>query len=570
MACVFSSVCSANTQLLAAMAQGEWGGCPAVHTEGLSITAIPLSVSIESVHLDVSCLLDTEPDASSETISPPMLQAASQQMFDQLLALPQALSASQVEVKNLQLSAHQQLITQGKLGLKQQGQQWQLNYQEQGPNSTSQFSLLILPKSSHISLSGMLGNTLLARLATFSQQRWLVDSRLHNLDFSLSGLVGQELKLKGALNLPEIDASFTAKLSQWNNWHLRLASSPLSIADINLPAANWQLTNDSWRVSVDDWQAEGSGSWQLSPELAVKGRLSSENLLPLQQAFIDLPEPANLLSAAATVDFTWQSQQLTGSIDATTINALWGELRFDDASITSAFSYQPQQGWQHQGKLSLAQWDIGIPLSELALHWQQPMFSPITQWQSLLLQDISFNVLGGQAQLEEVPLALPNTALLQIEKIQLEQLVKLYPELGLSMHGSVSGRLPMRFGEQGIAITDGELAVVEPSGHISLTHQSLVAVKAQHASLDFALSLLEDFDYETLAAEVDFAEDGQLDMQVKLIGRNQQVSPRLVTLNYGHQENIYQLLRSLRIGEQLSGQLQQWIDDTSSLAAPSP
>ncbi|WP_221075585.1 intermembrane phospholipid transport protein YdbH family protein [Agarivorans aestuarii] len=557
---VVASACYANPKLEAALANGAWGACPQLTIEGLSVSSFPLLLNVESLDIDISCLLK-QTEQQKTGFEPALWRAPVKLLFQQLKNIPAAFNGSRIAVKQLNIKHGKQLLAQGELSLSQRGQQWQLKFsKEQG----SDVELLVVAHTQTLQLKGQLAPLLLNTLAQQFKQTWLADERLANLQFSLSVDVEKDLLVSTNLKFPALTASLDAQFKGWENWQLSATHSGFDLDSWTIPTANWQFQQKSWNVNVEEWQLSGSGTWQLQPKLAIQGSLNSDDLIPLQQHFYTLPKPANLLSAAADLQFTWQNNLLSGKLKAQGINALWGELRFDDGALNSEFSFKPEQGLQHSGSLALAQWDIGIPLTQLALNWLQAEFAPLAQWQSLVMQDINFKVLGGSAQIKQLPLALPNVAKLELNKVQLAELVKLYPELGLTMHGSVSGNLPVHFSEHGIAIADGSLAVVEPSGHIALTHQSLVAIKAQHPSLDFALSLLEDFDYETLAAEVDFAEDGQLDMQVKLIGRNQRVSPRLVTLNYRHQENIYQLLRSLRIGEQLSGQLQQWIDDTSS------
>ncbi len=555
-----ASACYANPKLEAALANGAWGACPQLTVEGLSVSSFPLLLNVESLDIDISCLFK-QTEQQNTGFESAQWRAPLKQLFQQLQNIPAAFNGSHIAVKRLNIKHGKQLVAQGELSLSQRGQQWQLNFSEdQGSN----VELLVVAQAQTLQLKGLLTPLLLNTLAQQFKQTWLADERLANLQFSLLANAQNDLSVSSNFKLPALAASLDAQFKGSENWQLSATHSGFDLDGWTIPTANWQFHQKSWNVNVEEWQLSGSGTWQLQPKLVIQGSLNSDDLIALQQHFYTLPKPANLLSAVADLQFTWQDNLLSGKLKAQDIHALWGELRFDDGALNSEFSFKPEQGLQHSGSLALAQWDIGIPLTQLALNWQQAEFAPLAQWQSLVLQDINFKVLGGAAHIKQLPLALPNVAMLELDKVQLAELVKLHPELGLTMQGSVSGNLPVHFGEAGIAIADGRLAVEEPSGHIALTHQSLVAIKAQHPSLDFALSLLEDFDYETLAAEVDFAEDGQLDMQVKLIGRNQRVSPRLVTLNYRHQENIYQLLRSLRIGEQLSGQLQQWIDDTSS------
>ncbi|WP_432468560.1 intermembrane phospholipid transport protein YdbH family protein [Agarivorans sp. Z349TD_8] len=553
------------TELSADMLQAQFGGCPQVRTSGLRLQAIPLRVKVESIEIDLACLLAQGQHAQPFRLV--SLKPLAQQLFQGLLDLPSSVVASSVAVDRLQVKAGAQSLFDGQLQLSQRGQQWLASYQQEDGLA---IKLQLLPKAETLILEGHLGKHSLRALAGLIQQPQLDGPIFADADFSLRGKAGQHLQLNAQFKLPTLAMEGKAWLQGWQDWRLRLESSSFHWQGKDWPSVESKIQAKGWQVEVADWQLKGEGLWQWTPAMQLSGLLHSDNVLPLQQALLPLAEPAKLLSGALESHFTWQAEQLTSQFKLSGLNALWGELALADAQLAGQLDYQPDLGWKHAGELQVKQWDIGFPVSDIQLHWQQPNYAPLEQWHSLLLDDISFGSLGGRGRLAQLRLKLPSQTSLQLSKVQLSQLATLYPELALSMQGSVSGTLPLQLSRQGLAIKGGSLAVVEPHGHIALTHQSLLAVKAQHPSLDFALSLLEDFDYEKLAAELDFAEDGLLDMQVQLIGRNQQLSPRLVTLNYRHQENIYQLLRSLRIGQQLSGQLQQWIDDSASEVSPLP
>ncbi|MGY5451043.1 intermembrane phospholipid transport protein YdbH family protein [Agarivorans sp. MS3-6] len=564
-----SGAAAANVSDLAGnLAKANWGGCPAVTSSGLQIQGLPLALNIKQLDLDIACLLEQGSSASQAGgFKLSQWQAPIQQMFQQLQRSPLSLAATSVGVEQLNIVNGGQLLFRGELKLVQQAQQWQANFQSKGEFA---LTLKVMPKQETLALSAKLSANSLTTLATLTQQSWLADPRLAEMKLAMSGNVGKQLALSFDIQLPAYPASLKGQLAGWQAWRVTASSSALLVSDTRVPEARWQLEQNQWQVHVADWSLDGRGEWQLSPQLTLGGHLRTHNLLPLQQALVDLPAPLNLLSAQAACSFDWDIDTFESQFTLDGINAIWDELIFENGSLSGHISHQAEIGWMHQGTVKLAQWDIGIPLSQLSLDWRQTHAATLSQWSSVQLENIGFSVLGGSGNIVQLPLTLPSEASLQLQGVQLPELVALYPELELSMQGSVSGDLPLHISEQGLRIAGGNLAVVEPQGHIALTHQSLVSVKAQHPSLDFALSLLEDFNYEKLAAQLDFAEDGQLDMQVKLIGRNQHVSPSLVTVNYSHQENIYQLLRSLRIGEQLSGQLQQWIDETSLLAEPSP
>jgi len=549
---------SINPAIFAALDDAQWQGCPQTQLSGLKLVGLPLQFELEHLKLNLACI--SHPQRPTQSASLVELKAPLQQLFIQLADWAKALPASQLKVKRLTLDLSANTSVQGELSLSQKAQQWQAQWRG---DDGSHVAIQLQPQRQQLSLSGALQPSLIKALATV----WPSFNTAQaygplNITMNLASL--DDLQLVMRFSLPQLGSQVDAQLSGWENWRLDVNSSSFDFAQWQLPASHWLLQAGRWQVEIERWQIRGQGYWQLEPQLSVQGVINAQHLSLLQRSLYPLAANTELLSGEGRLDFAWQAERLTGHASLDSLNALWGEQRLSGGSLSGDFSYRPEQGWQHSGKLSLETWDVGIPLNQLTASWQQQQAAPLGELAGLEFSQVRFSLLGGQAELSPFYLDFPTEALVNLQGLQLSELVALYPELGLSMAGSVSGRLPMHLSQQGLAISAGELAVVEPAGKITLSHQSLVALKAQHPSLDFALSLLEDFNYETLAANVDFAEDGQLDMQVKLYGRNPKVSSRPVALNYRHQENIYQLLRSLRIGDQLSGQLQQWIDEHSA------
>lgn len=549
---------SIRPAMLADLDNAQWLGCPETRLKGLQLNGFPLQLELEQLELKLACMRSTQQSVASFSLS--QFKVPLEQLFSQMLAWTDELPVSQIKVKRLRIELNSTTSIHGELTLRQQTKLWQAQWLG---DDGSQLTVLLQPSRQQLKLNGLAQPSLIKALSVLWPS--LASTQAYGpLELELNLVNFEDLQLDCRLNLPRLRAQVDAQLSGWENWQLLVNSASFEFAQRQLPASHWQLQTGRWQVDIEQWQASGQGQWQVEPQLSVQGSLNSRQLPMLQQSIYPLAGAAELLSGAGQLDFSWQAKQLSGHVALDSLNALWGEQRFTEGRLSGDFSFQPKQGWLHSGSLHLQTWNVGIPLSNLSASWQQQQAAPLDELTGLQLTQASFSLLGGQAELKPFYLDFPTQAVVRLRRIQLAELAALYPELGLAITGSVSGRLPLELSRHGLAIAAGEMAVVEPAGKISLSHQSLVALKAQHSSLDFALSLLEDFDYETLAANVDFAEDGQLDMQVKLYGRNPKVSSRPVALNYRHQENIYQLLRSLRIGDQLSGQLQQWIDEHSA------
>jgi hypothetical protein len=80
-------------------------------------------------------------------------------------------------------------------------------------------------------------------------------------------------------------------------------------------------------------------------------------------------------------------------------------------------------------------------------------------------------------------------------------------------------------------------------------------MRAGQPYLDFAFSTLEHLQYSTLASTYDMAPDGEAWLKVEVKGKAEGIE-RPIHLNYSHEENMLQLLRSLTIGDKLQTQIE--------------
>ncbi|WP_026970609.1 intermembrane phospholipid transport protein YdbH family protein [Aliagarivorans marinus] len=536
----------------------SWGGCPQLRVGEFALEQS--SWMLSSLDIDLSC--SQENPADSAPPSPEQLDAQLQQAISALAQLPLPKQLNLV-VSDWQVTSPNLPPLSGSATLQRDHDSWSLQLVE---DSGSQLELTLhahTPPALRARLSSSLLNAL--GVAEFINQHYPA-ARLQPLQLNASlaeGLWQAELALG--------DLSAQLELEMTAPWLMHAQFSAVTLPnDLLLPASQWQLTPDLWQLGMADWNIEAQGRWQLAP-LALSGRFAVKQLqLPLAD-LVPGASDFRWLSGQANGQFAYQPESLTLSTDVTALNALLGDNPIKDAALSGYLEYQPAQGWQHQGEWWVDEIDIGLSLRSLQGSWQQPWQPEPLAIEALQLSPLAFQLLGGEAVVNLLSLSPTYKGQLVFSGVSLPSLSGLYPDIGLLVEGELAGSLPWQWQGQGVSVEGGKLFVERPPGRIKINHAALASLKQQHPGLDFSLSLLEDFNYSQLGAEVDFSPEGDLDMRVNLYGRNQQVSPRPVELNYHHQENMYQLLRSLRIGDQLSGQVQQWIDTvTGSASSPSP
>ena len=116
----------------------------------------------------------------------------------------------------------------------------------------------------------------------------------------------------------------------------------------------------------------------------------------------------------------------------------------------------------------------------------------------------------------------------------------------IEISGSIGAELPVTIEGDTVTISGGSL-YGEPPGGVIRYLPGLAADDADLSGLGIATRALSNFEYETLTSEIDYTTDGDLNLQMHLTGRNPDLDDsRPVVLNLGVENNIPQMLRSLR------------------------
>lgn len=170
---------------------------------------------------------------------------------------------------------------------------------------------------------------------------------------------------------------------------------------------------------------------------------------------------------------------------------------------------------------------------------------------------VTGHVLGGAFVVNQFcPLLDSQTVTAKFENIDASKLVTLDAESGISLSGRLAGTLPITINKQGIAVKQGQL-VNQGEGKLLITNNAgFKAVKAQQQELSTTLSLLENLAIKQLKSSVDLKPDGWLHLGVNLQGYNEQ-QQQAVNFNYNHEENVFTLLRALRLSDEITQRVEK-------------
>ncbi len=414
--------------------------------------------------------------------------------------------------------------------------------------------------------------------------------------------------LEVAAELPQAIEIRTADLGQWRiprlhtRWRARTQDQALALAldatlnDLVLDgvalslgadlALRWQeggrerlaptlrgtFARGARRAEPDAWQASGqlreaalaaAAGWRLSGRGGQVDAASVDlrlDQLPAILAWVEryqaLPERVQLAAGHGEFGYQWRAgtghprQDLTLVLSGLT--GLVMDVAIQDARLEAAFVHDRDE-WASSQELSVAipELDAGVRLEQLQASARLRPSADLaaSQW---LLEDLSARVFGGAIRLArpvDVQLPFSGAAFtMHLTDWQLPEILALYGQQDLRGSGVLSGTLPVEIDATGVTIRGGRLESHPPGGVIAYGH----GLGMGNPQLDMALRLLENFEYDVLSVSTDFQPSGDLQLGLRLSGRNrQQFDGRPVNFNINVEENVYALLRSLRLSSDL-------------------
>ncbi|REF28355.1 dicarboxylate transport [Xenorhabdus cabanillasii] len=187
-------------------------------------------------------------------------------------------------------------------------------------------------------------------------------------------------------------------------------------------------------------------------------------------------------------------------------------------------------------------------------------FYPPTEIQPLTLSNVNVDMLDGKLRLNKLQLPQKQAAVLNFNKLSVSKLFDVLKVKQLAMSGKISGELPVLLNDnqwiiqQGWIANDGDLT-------LRLDKDTVDSIGKNDLTAGVAMDWLRYLEISRSKAYVTLDNLGILVLQSEINGVNPVVDKkREVRLNYRHEENIFQLWRSLRFGSNL----EEWLEKNIS------
>ncbi|EPL9568073.1 YdbH family protein [Providencia rettgeri] len=181
---------------------------------------------------------------------------------------------------------------------------------------------------------------------------------------------------------------------------------------------------------------------------------------------------------------------------------------------------------------------------------------PPTDATPLKLSNVGFKMLGGDVSMDLLRWPQTDASTIRLHQIELSQLFTILKVSQFAVSGKVNGELPFYLNNPEWIVKQGW---VENSGPLTLRldTQFVESIQKDNISAGSAIGWLQYLEIKRSRTDVNITNLGQLTMKTVLEGVNaQEKKKREVHLNYQHEENIFQLWRSLRFGSSL----EEWLE----------
>ncbi|WON78663.1 YdbH family protein [Serratia sp. UGAL515B_01] len=185
---------------------------------------------------------------------------------------------------------------------------------------------------------------------------------------------------------------------------------------------------------------------------------------------------------------------------------------------------------------------------------------PFNEMHPLTLSHVGMDTLNGHISLSALRLPQHDAAVLKLAKIDLSVLFTVLSPKQFAMSGRVDGELPLYLNHPEWLVRDGWVANASLLT-LRLDKDMADAIGRNNLASGVAIDWLRYMEIHHSKASVSLNNLGELTLKARIKGVNpQKNTKREVILNYIHQENVFQLWRSLRFGDNL----QEWLEQTLS------
>ena len=252
---------------------------------------------------------------------------------------------------------------------------------------------------------------------------------------------------------------------------------------------------------------------------------------------------------------------MTGQVEAKGLAGIYDRSELSGLDLRLQLRSDGRQLALELDELHLAEINPGLPIGPLQLKGRYQAATAQPDKGLLQIDQAHTALLGGQVLLAPGQWNLADEALLlplEVQGVELEQLFILYPTEGLAGSGSLDGQLPLRIDASGASISQGQLSARQPGGRLQFQSERIRALGQSNPAMQLVTQSLEDFRYQVLSSQLDYDQQGKLNLAMRLEGQNPAIEQgRPIHFSINLEEDIPSLLASLQLTDKVNEVIRQ-------------
>lgn len=373
------------------------------------------------------------------------------------------------------------------------------------------------------------------------------------------------------LDLDDIAATVTlgaghdAPLARFTIGALRHTAEPALVAPLRLEG---EIVSDAEGVALTALGGARDGAWQVAvsarhdlergggrAELRLDAlsfhprRLKPADLSPL---LADLSAVSGAASAVANLAWSRQGVDGTAELELKDLSFTIAGIGIEGLDTRLRFSSLWPPSTPPGQMVRVRAVDLGLALHDLGLRLSLPSGDVLR----VLVERAEMSFAGGNLAVVDAlfePRSPRQRLVLFISALDLERLFELVEVEGLSGSGTISGAIPVAFGEDTVVIREGRLGATGPGVIRFRSARAAAALESGGKAVDLMLRALQDFRYQELWVTIDKAANEDLFLELHILGHNPEVLEGYpFAINITLSANIASLLAALRAGTALS------------------
>ncbi len=186
---------------------------------------------------------------------------------------------------------------------------------------------------------------------------------------------------------------------------------------------------------------------------------------------------------------------------------------------------------------------------------------PYSEASPLQLSNVSVDILGGKLTMQQLRMPQHDPALLRLQNISTSELISAVNTKQFAMSGAMNGALPLWLNNDKWIIKDGWLNNPGPMT-LRVDKDMADAIVDDNIAAGAAINWLRYMEISRSWTKINLDNLGMLTLDARISGTSRvDGKSNTVHLNYTHQENVFDLWRSLRFGDNL----QSWLEQHATL-----